>query len=76
MDGIVERYGSGRAAVMAVNAGADMPLVLWQMKKKDEVYDALIAAVHSGEISKARLDQPGEAHPRSEIAPRYVLSAT
>ncbi len=57
MDGIVERYGSGRAAVIAVNAGADMPLVLWQMKKKDEVYDTLIAAVRSGEISQARLDQ-------------------
>lgn len=57
MDGIVERYGSGRASVMAINAGADMPLVLWQMKKKDEVYDALLAAVKSGEIKRDRLDQ-------------------
>lgn len=57
MDGIVERYGSGRAAVIAINAGADMPLVLWQMKKKDEVYDTLMAAVKSGEISRERLDQ-------------------
>ncbi|MBC7793977.1 MAG: beta-N-acetylhexosaminidase [Clostridia bacterium] len=57
MDGIVERYGSGRASVMAVNAGADMPLVLWQMKKKDEVYDSLLAAVRSGEIKRERLDQ-------------------
>lgn len=57
MQGIVERYGSGRAAVEAIKAGADMPMILWTVKKKDEVYDSLLAAVRSGEISMERLDQ-------------------
>ncbi len=57
MQGIVERYGSGRAAVLAILAGADMPMILWTPKKKDEVYAALLAAAKSGEISAARLDQ-------------------
>lgn len=57
MQGIVERYGSGRAAVEAIKAGADMPMILWTVKKKDEVYNSLLAAVKSGEISKKRLDR-------------------
>ncbi|MEO1482734.1 MAG: beta-N-acetylhexosaminidase [Myxococcota bacterium] len=57
MQGIVERYGSGRAAVEAIKAGADMPMILWTVKKKDEVYNSLLAAVKSGEIPEKRLDQ-------------------
>jgi len=57
MQGIVERYGSGRAAVMAVQAGADMPMILWTIKKKEEVYRALLKAVRSGDISHARLNR-------------------
>jgi beta-N-acetylhexosaminidase len=57
MQGIVERYGSGRAAVMAVLAGADMPMILWTRKKKEEVYRALLKAVRTGEISRQRLDR-------------------
>jgi beta-N-acetylhexosaminidase len=57
MQGIVERYGSGRAAVLAILAGADMPMILWTPKKKEEVYEALLAAARSGEISAERLDQ-------------------
>ncbi len=57
MDGIVDNYGSGRAAVLAVLAGADMPMILWIPQKQEEVYRELLAAVRSGEISRARLDQ-------------------
>lgn len=57
MQGIVERYGSGRAAVMAIQAGADMPMILWTAEKKDEVFASLLAAVKGGEISTARLDE-------------------
>lgn len=57
MRGIVERYGSGRAAVMALKAGADMPMILWTRKMKEEVYQSLLAAVRSGEISRKRLHQ-------------------
>ncbi|MBI5510493.1 MAG: beta-N-acetylhexosaminidase [Deltaproteobacteria bacterium] len=57
MQGIVEQYGSGKAAVLAILAGADMPMILWTPKKKEEVYQALLAAVVAGEITTARLDQ-------------------
>jgi beta-N-acetylhexosaminidase len=57
MQGIVEQYGSGRAAVLAILAGADMPMILWTPKKKEEVYQALLEAVRTGEITPARLDQ-------------------
>ena len=57
MHGIVSRYGSGEAAVRAVNAGADMVLILWTVQKKNEVHQALLRAVRSGRITKARLHQ-------------------
>lgn len=57
MNGIVSRYGSGDAAVRAILAGADMVMVLWFPEKKEEVHQALLAAVRSGKISPARLDQ-------------------
>src|SRR5690606_27364753 len=57
MQGIVKKYGSGRAAVLAVLAGADMPMILWTPKVKEEVYNALMQAVQSGEISEARLNE-------------------
>lgn len=56
MAGIVDRYGSGEAAVRAVVAGADMVMVLWFPEKKNEVERMLRAAVKSGRITKARLD--------------------
>ncbi|OGQ10906.1 MAG: hypothetical protein A2138_01360 [Deltaproteobacteria bacterium RBG_16_71_12] len=57
MQGIVQRFGSGDAAVRAVLAGADMVMVLWYPEKKREVRDALLAAVQSGRIPERRLDQ-------------------
>ena len=57
MQGIVEGYGSGRAAVMALLAGADMPMILWTAKKKEEVYRALMTAARDGTISEARLNE-------------------
>ena len=57
MQGIVQRYGCGRAAVKAILAGADMTMVLWSTDAKEEVYHALLSAVRRGEISAARLDQ-------------------
>src|SRR6185503_19642389 len=38
MEAIVERYGVGPAAVLAVQAGADMVLVPWEPERKTEVY--------------------------------------
>ncbi len=56
MQAIAQRYGVGRAAVMSILAGADMPMVLWSTEAKEEVYQALINAVRNGEISPKRLD--------------------
>jgi beta-N-acetylhexosaminidase len=60
MDAIDQRYGVGRAAVMAINAGADMVLVPWRKEKKTEVYEALLQAARSQEISTERLNQAVE----------------
>ncbi|MEW5742462.1 MAG: beta-N-acetylhexosaminidase [Myxococcota bacterium] len=56
MDAIDARWGVGRAAVLAINAGADMVLVPWRSEKKLEVWEALVLAARSGELPQARLD--------------------
>ena len=60
MKAIDDRYQSGEAAVMAVEAGADIVMVLWTPTKQIEVFDALLSAVKSGRISQVRLDQSVE----------------
>jgi beta-N-acetylhexosaminidase len=57
MEAIVERFGVGKAAVMAIKAGADMVLIPWRAEKKTEVYAALLEAATSGELPAARLDE-------------------
>jgi beta-N-acetylhexosaminidase len=57
MHGIVSRYGSGEAAVRAIQAGADMVLILWTVEKKNEVHRALLKAVKEGRISQQRLNE-------------------
>ena len=66
MKAIDDRYRSGEAAVMAVEAGADIVMVLWTPPKQIEVFDALLSAVKSGRISQARLDQSVEAYPEKQ----------
>ncbi len=56
MHAVADRYGVGRAAVQAVLAGADMVMVIWTAERKQQVFDALLQAVRSGEIPPARLD--------------------
>ncbi len=57
MEAIADRYGVGKAAVLAINAGADMVLIPWRPEKKTEVYAALLAAAQSGELPAERLDE-------------------
>jgi beta-N-acetylhexosaminidase len=57
MKGVVDRYGTGEAAVQAVVAGADMVMVLWSPQAKKAVRHALHAAVDSGRLSTTRLEQ-------------------
>ena len=68
MKAIDERYRSGEAAVMAVEAGADIVMVLWTPAKQIEVFDALLSAVKSGRISQTRLDQSVERILKSKAA--------
>jgi beta-N-acetylhexosaminidase len=56
MHGVVDRYGSGEAAVQAVLAGADVVMVLWNPLTKREVRTALLRAVHEGRLPSARID--------------------
>lgn len=60
MNAIDKRYSASEAAVMAVEAGADMVLSLWKYQNQVKVCNALVAAVKSGRISEARIDQSVE----------------
>ncbi|MCZ6676863.1 MAG: beta-N-acetylhexosaminidase [Candidatus Poribacteria bacterium] len=57
MKAIDEPYHAGEAAVMAIEAGADVVLALWTPTKQIEVYDALLSAAKNERIPTARLDQ-------------------
>jgi beta-N-acetylhexosaminidase len=54
MGGIVNTYGPGEAAVLALLAGAD---ILLQPKDPGVAIDAVVAAVEQGRVTQARLDQ-------------------
>ena len=56
MKAIDKRYRTGEAAVMAIEAGADMVLSLWKYQNQVKVFNALVSAVKSGRISEARID--------------------
>ena len=56
MEAIARRYGVGRAAVRAINAGADRVLVPWRAEKKAEVFEALVSAIKREELQKSKLD--------------------
>ena len=68
MKAIDDRYRSGEAAVMAVEAGADIVMVLWSPTKQLEVFNALLSAVKSGRISQTRLNQSVERILKSKAA--------
>ena len=53
----ISAYGIDRAAIAAINAGADMVFVAFSSDVQRQVHRALIDAVRSGEISRARLEQ-------------------
>ena len=53
MDAISKEYGVGEAAVLAVNAGAD----LLCSSQFEQQYFAVLEAVQGGKITQARLDE-------------------
>jgi len=54
MGAIINAYGAGESAVLALLAGADL---LLQPSNPAAAIDAVVAAVESGRVSRARLDQ-------------------
>ena len=57
MQGVKAIYGSGEAAVMAVEAGCDLMTVSHSLDACEEVVNALEKAVETGRISEERIDQ-------------------
>jgi beta-N-acetylhexosaminidase len=68
---IAERFGVGKAAVQAINAGADMVLVCHTMDAQVEARNALLAAARSGALPSARIE---EALRRIQGAKRQMLA--
>ena len=56
MRAIDAHYQTGNAAVMAIQAGADIVMVPWSLKKQQQAYNALRNAVKRGKISRTRLE--------------------
>ncbi|MFB0844055.1 beta-N-acetylhexosaminidase [Paenibacillus oleatilyticus] len=56
MQAIAAHYGTVQAAVMAVEAGADIVLISHSRELQEGALDALLEAVRSGRISEERID--------------------
>ncbi len=57
MNAITAGFGAGEAAVLAVEAGVDMPLYSHSRRRQKAAYQALLRAVKSGRIPLARIDE-------------------
>jgi beta-N-acetylhexosaminidase len=57
MKAITDNYAPGDAAVRAVKAGVDLMILSAEVGRQRQARDGLLAAVKSGEVSRARLDQ-------------------
>ncbi len=56
MKAISEKYEIDKAAVMAIQAGADMLLIPWTLQKQQTAYNAVRQAVRTRRITTTRLD--------------------
>ncbi|OYD06249.1 glycoside hydrolase family 3 protein [Paludifilum halophilum] len=57
MHAISENWGSGEAAVMAIQAGADVVMSTGSFKDHVEAVQSLLQAIQSGELSEKRVDE-------------------
>jgi beta-N-acetylhexosaminidase len=57
MKAVADHWGTPRAAVLAAKAGADMLLVCHTWEQQKETFDALMAAVESGDLPLARVEE-------------------
>ncbi|WP_309248943.1 beta-N-acetylhexosaminidase [Paenibacillus sp. MZ04-78.2] len=56
MQAIADHYGTVQAAVLAVEAGADIVLISHSRELQEGALDALLEAIRSGRISEERID--------------------
>jgi beta-N-acetylhexosaminidase len=87
MHAIAGRYGAGNAAVRALVAGADMVMALGTPETQNETLDAIAAALASGALTQAQVDErlarlsalaqayPCEQRPYTEDAADRVIMA-
>jgi len=57
MKAITQGFGAGESAVLAVQAGVDMPLFSHTRRRQEAAYEAVLTAAQSGRIPQARIDQ-------------------
>jgi beta-N-acetylhexosaminidase len=57
MDAIDKHWGTGQAAIMAINAGADIVMATGSFKQQLETYHALYDALKSGKITEERINE-------------------
>jgi beta-N-acetylhexosaminidase len=55
MKAIADNYGAGNSAVLALQAGADMVMMLGERASQEEALAALAAAIASGEVEPAQV---------------------
>ena len=76
MQGATGGGAPARAAVQAVEAGADLLIVSSPPQQQADAYDAVVAAVESGEVSRARIEASVERVMRiKEGYPLYQTGA-
>lgn len=57
MGAIMENYGIGKAAKMALKAGNDFLLICADTRRMSEAFESVSRAVESGEISESRINE-------------------
>lgn len=57
MKAVEATVGVGPATVRSIAAGADQVMIIWHRSNKDLARNALLAAVKSGELTMARVDE-------------------
>lgn len=57
MKAVADGWGTARSAMLAAKAGADVLLVCHTLERQRETFDALRAAVRSGELPEARVHE-------------------
>ena len=60
MKAITRGFGAGESAVLAVQAGVDMPLFSHTRRHQEAAYASVLEAARSGAIPLARIDQSVE----------------